>query len=103
MEKHNGHFEYLVMPFGLCNALSTFQSAMNQLLQPFLRRFATVFFDDILIYNNSLSSYILHLETIFRTLQQGEFFLKRSKCLFAQESIEYLGHIVSGKGVTLEP
>lgn len=40
---HNGHFEYLVMPFGLCNAPSTFQSAMNQLLQPFLRRFARVF------------------------------------------------------------
>lgn len=103
MEKHNGHFEYLVMPFGLCNALSTFQSAMNQLLQPFLRRFATVFFNDILIYSNSLPSHLHHLETIFRTLQQNEFFLKRSKCLFAQESIEYLGHIVSGKGVKPEP
>ena len=100
---HNGHFEYLVMPFGLCNAPSTFQSAMNRLLQPFLRRFATVFFDDILIYSDSLSSHIQHLETVFRTLQQNEFFLKRSKCLFAQESIEYLGHIVFGKGVKPEP
>lgn len=100
---HNGHFEYLVMPFGLCNAPSTFQSAMNQLLQPFLRRFARVFFDDILVYSDSLSSHLYHLEIIFQALQHAEFYLKHSKCLFAQESIEYLGHIVSGKGVTPEP
>lgn len=62
-----------------------------------------MFFDDILVYSSSLSSHIHHLETIFRTLQQGEFYLKHSKCLFAQESIEYMGHIVSGKGVTPEP
>lgn len=100
---HNGHFEYLVMPFGLSNAPSTFQSAMNTLLQPFLRQFVTVFFDDILIYNNSLSSHLHHLEIILRTLTHAEFFLKRLKCLFAQESLEYLGHIVSGRGVTPEP
>lgn len=100
---HNGHFEYLVMPFGLSNAPSTFQSAMNTLLQPFLRQFVTVFFDDILIYNNSLSSHLHHLEIILRTLTHAEFFLKRLKCLFAQESLEYLGHIVSGRGVTPKP
>lgn len=100
---HNGHFEYLVMPFELSNAPSTFQSAMNNLLQPFLRRFVTVFFDDILVYSSSLSSHLQHLETIFETLQHGEFYLKQSKCSFAQETIEYLGHVVSGKGVTPEP
>ena len=100
---HNGHFEYLVMPFGLSNAPSTFQSAMNHLLQPFLRRFVTVFFDDILVYSSSLSSYIQHLEAIFEMPQNGEFYLKKSKCLFAQETIEYLGHVVSSKGVNPEP
>lgn len=76
---------------------------MNQLLQPFLRRFATVFFDDILVYSNSLSSHVQHLEIIFQTLQQGKFYLKHSKCLFAQEDIEYLGHIIFDKRVAPKP
>lgn len=62
---HNGHYEYLVMPFGLCNAPSTFQAAINNLLNPFLRHFVAVFFDDILVYNDSLSSHIQHMEVIF--------------------------------------
>lgn len=58
---HQGHYEYGVMPFGLSNAPSTFQAAMNNLLTPFLKCFATVFFDDILVYSKSLSSHIQHL------------------------------------------
>lgn len=65
---HNGHFEYRVMPFGLCNAPSTFQAAMNALLNPFLRKFAAVFFDDILIYSENLPDHLLHLECIFQAL-----------------------------------
>ena len=100
---HHGHYEYRVMPFGLCNAPSTFQAAMNTLLAPFLRRFATVFFDDILVYSDSLSSHLHHLELVFQALLQQQFFLKRTKCLIAQRQLEYLGHLVSAKGVEPEP
>jgi hypothetical protein len=100
---HQGHYEFRVMPFGLCNAPSTFQAAMNDLLQPFLRKYVAVFFDDILIYSSTFPDHLTHLETVFTTLLAGSFFLKRSKCLFAQRQLEYLGHIVSPNGVHPDP
>jgi hypothetical protein len=100
---HQGHYEFLVMPFGLCNAPSTFQSTMNLIFEPFLRRFVIVFFDDILVYSPTLDSHFQHLETVFKCLLENEFCLKASMCSFAQSSIEYLGHIVSHEGVGPDP
>lgn len=100
---HHGHYEYKVMPFGLCNAPSTFQATMNELFMPFLRKFVLVFFDDILIFSKCFADHLKHLDMVFHILDEGKFFLKESKCAFSQRSIEYLGHIVSEKGVAAEP
>jgi hypothetical protein len=100
---HQGHYEFLVMPFGLCNAPSTFQATMNLIFAPFLRRFVIVFFDDILVYSPTLESHLQHLTTVFQCLQDNQFCLKRSKCIFGQPSIDYLGHIVSADGVGPDP
>jgi hypothetical protein len=76
---------------------------MNDLLQPFLRRFVAVFFDDILVYSTSIEDHLQHLTQVFSTLLTAKFYLKLSKCLFAQQKLEYLGHIISGKGVQVDP
>jgi hypothetical protein len=70
---------------------------MNDMLLPFLRRFVLVFFDDILIYSSSWSEHLRHVRTVFRTLQDHQLMLKRTKCAFGLQSVAYLGH-----GVTMD-
>lgn len=96
---HEGHYEFLVMPFGLSNAPSTFQATMNQMLAPYLRKFVVDFFDNILIYSASVSDHVYHLQLILGCLQSNHFYVKLSECQFCQSSIEYLGHIVDSHGI----
>jgi hypothetical protein len=100
---HEGHYEFLVMPFGLCNAPSTFQSLMNHVFRPFLHHFFLVFFDDILIYRKTWKDHLTHVDQVLSLLSQHQLFLKQSKCAFGASEVEYLGHLVGKDGVRVDP
>ena len=100
---HHGLYEFLVMPFGLTNAPASFQGLMNTIFAALLRKCVLVFLDDILVYISTLADHVRHLRQVFQIIQQHHFLIKKSKCSFAQTSIEYLGHVISGQGVATEP
>ena len=96
---HNGLFEFKVMPFGLTNAPASFQSIMNKIFEPLLRKCVLDFMDDILIYSPSLEAHMQHLQQVFDIIQANYFSIKMSKCIFAQQQLEYLGHVITAAGV----
>lgn len=79
---HNGHYEYLVMAFRLCNAPSTFQAIMNHIFRPYLCKFVLVFFYDILVYSRTWHDHLGHLRKVLEVLHQHKFVIKPSKCFF---------------------
>ena len=93
---HEGHYEFLVMSFGLINAPAAFQSLMNEVFKECLRKFVFVFFDDILIYSRSPDKHQIHLFHVMQILE------KCKKCKFGQSGLEYLGHIISDQGVAAD-
>jgi hypothetical protein len=96
-----GHFEFLVLPFGLTNAPATFMHLMHQSFRRFLDEFVLVFLDDILIYSKTLEEHERHVRQVLEVLRREKLYAKLSKCELMRTSVEFLGHIVGREGVRM--
>jgi hypothetical protein len=98
-----GHFQFKVLIEGLTNAPATFQSVMNSIFHPFLRRFVVVYLDDILFYSKSAEEHKVHVRQVLKLLRSNRFYVCKAKSSFASEETKFLGHIVSAKGIRPDP
>jgi hypothetical protein len=98
-----GHYEFTVLPFGLTNALGVFMSLMNGVFREYLDKFVQVVIDDILIYSRTTEEHDEHLRLVLQCLQEHKLYGKLSKCSFYQSRIHYLGNVISGEGITMDP
>jgi hypothetical protein len=95
-------YEWLVMPYGLTNATSTFMCLMNEVLRSFIGKFVVVYFDDILIYNKLLDEHIEHLRTVFGALREARLFANLEKCTFYTDRVAFLGYVVTPHGIEVD-
>jgi hypothetical protein len=98
-----GLYEFTVLPFGLRNAPGVFMSLMNGVFREYLDKFVQVFIDDILIYSRTMEEHDEHLRLVLQCLQENKLYGKMSKCSFYQSRIHYLGHVISGEGIAVDP
>ncbi|PKA51095.1 RNA-directed DNA polymerase like [Apostasia shenzhenica] len=98
-----GHYEYLVMPFGLMNAPVVFMDLMNRDFQSYLDQFVIVFIDDILIYSKNSDEHADHLHLVLQKLRENQLYTKFSKCDFWLSSIAFLGHVIIAEGISVDP
>ncbi|WMV51098.1 hypothetical protein MTR67_044483 [Solanum verrucosum] len=97
-----GHYEFVVMSFGLTNAPATFMDLMNRVFKQFLDLFVIVFIDDILIYSRNEEEHANHLRIVLQTFKDHQLFAKFSNCEFWLQSVAFLGHIMSRKGFQVD-
>ena len=98
-----GHYEYTVLPMGLCNAPGTFMHVMNSVFRKQLDRFLLVFLDDIFIYSANEEEHLVHLREALEVLRANRLFLKPSKCEWMKSEVEFLGHRVGREGLSVDP
>ena len=95
--------EFLVMPFGLINASTTFMDLMNRVFRPYVDQFVIVFLNDILVYSKDLKNHNTHLRVVLETLRKEQLYAKLSKCEFWLNEVSFLRHIVLKEGIRVDP
>ena len=99
----SGHYEYLVMPFGLTNAPAVFQALVNDVLRDMLDQFVFVYLDDILICSTDEQTHIQHVRQVLHRLLENQLFVKAEKCEFHVSTVSFLGFVVSGERIQIDP
>lgn len=97
-----GHFEYLVVPFGLTNAPAAFQAYINRALSDLVDRICVVYLDDILIYSRTAEDHVEHVRMVLDRLREYKLYAKLEKCEFHTQQTEYLGYIVTPDGLSID-
>jgi len=97
-----GLYEYCVMPFRLTNAPASFQRWMNEILSEYLDIFCVAYLDDILVFSQTLEEHIRHVRAILTRVRDTGLTLMASKCEFHTMETEYLGYVISPKGLRMD-
>eukprot|EP00043_Microstomoeca_roanoka_P019474 m.219569 g.219569 ORF g.219569 m.219569 type:complete len:1192 (-) comp17002_c0_seq5:791-4366(-) len=98
-----GNYEWMVLPFGLCNAPATFQRLMNDVLREFIDKCVVVYLDDVLVYSSTWTDHRHDLRSVCQKLQQQKLYCKPSKCMFGLTTVKFVGHIVTQNQVHMDP
>ena len=98
-----GHFEFLVMPFGLCNAPATFQAFLNDVLRECLDTVVVIYLDDILIYSQDKETHTADVRRVLKLLSDAQLQVNLEKCEFGVDKVEFLGYIISPEGISMDP
>jgi len=97
-----GHFEFLVMPFGLKNAPATFQHFINDVLSDYLDDFVISYIDDILIFSNNIEEHHIHVKKVLKRLLENNLVVKLEKCEFDKSETTFLGYVISKDGLKMD-
>ncbi|GJZ98488.1 putative nucleotidyltransferase, ribonuclease H [Tanacetum coccineum] len=100
---HYGHFKFTVISFGLTNAPAVFMDLINRVCRPYLDKFVIVFIDDILIYSKTQEEHGVHLGLVLELLKEEKLYAKFSMCEFWLREVQFLGHVINGDGIHVDP
>ncbi|GJT28233.1 putative reverse transcriptase domain-containing protein [Tanacetum coccineum] len=99
---HCGHYEFVVITFGLTNASAIFMDLMNHVCRPMLDKSVIVFIDDILVYSKNKKEHEVHLREVLETLRKERLYAKFAKCKFWLQEIQFIGHVVNSEGIKID-